>query len=86
MDKRKVELRDYTIAKHFLCALINGDYTGLSDEEETRFNDWLDCVSEPGPHHWNAPSDCETDFRRCEILDLYADCVTVTQVIYRQQC
>ena len=68
---------DYTtnISTHFLCALVNADYSGMEDNEITQLesfmeaNNYADIISPD-------ESD-EIGFSRCEITNLYADCVSV---------
>lgn len=72
----KFEVYEYSIAAHYLPALINGDYTGMSDTEEKEFTDWLESTDRRITH-W----DCDTDnagFARCEVSGLMADCVIVS--------
>lgn len=36
-----IEIIIYRLPAYWACALINGDYTGLSDEEEKEINNFL---------------------------------------------
>ena len=36
-----IEIIIYRLPVYWACALINGDYTGLSDEEEKEINNFL---------------------------------------------
>lgn len=36
-----IEVIRYRLPAYWACALINGDYTGLSDEEEMEINNFL---------------------------------------------
>lgn len=64
----------YTIGSHFLSALINGDETGLSDEEIAELAEFLETLPPNG--HWDC-SDTETHFARCEITGMRGDCSDV---------
>jgi len=76
---------DYTISGHFLSALINGDYSGLEDDEETALKIFTDNVySEHGLGFWDTNPSEPRDFMRCEVVDLLADCVTVTYYTERK--
>ena len=66
----------YNICTHYASAIINGDESGLSDEELEGLNDFLDSL-EHGPGHWDV-SDEEPDFSRDEVSGLMGDCVTFT--------
>ena len=72
----------YTIADHYLSALINADYSGLSDDEEIELNDFI--KSMPKHFHGKAkmyPSfdiqDEEGSFDIDEVSGLHANCYTV---------
>lgn len=63
---------EYRISQHFVAAIVNGDHSGLDDDEEQKLNDFYGAL----------PTDCgtwefedEASFMRCDILDLHADCV-----------
>lgn len=70
----KFEQYQYRISSHYLPALINGDESGMSDEESEMLNAFY--ASLPGYGHW----DCEDDssFAECEVSGLYADTVVCT--------
>jgi hypothetical protein len=47
---------EYTLPEHWACALINGDYSGLDDEESELVDLWLESTSEErGEGHWEIP-------------------------------
>lgn len=66
----------YDICGHYLPAIINGDYSGLSDAEEAEVNHWLDTLpAEAAYGHWDISDECP-DFRRDDVSGLMGDCVT----------
>lgn len=67
--------RTYIIADVYLPALINGDSTGLTDEDDQALDLFLDAVGCSG--HWSYAEEGE-GFARCEVTGLYADCCEVT--------
>lgn len=71
-------IEEATIAECFVCAIEYCDYSGLSDEEESQLNDWLEnypcCMFEYGE---------SSEFARCEITGLMAACINVK--IYKYQ-
>ena len=72
----------YTIATHFLSALINSDCSGLTDEDERQLNVFLDNLPDDAVNSthssWDYGAPFEgTDFARCDVCDLHADCMTV---------
>ena len=62
---------DYHIASHYLSALINGDESGLSDDESADLQAFVESL--PGPGHW----DCDDDehFARCEVSGMMSSVV-----------
>lgn len=64
----------YTIASHFVPALINGDVTGLDANDEHKLDVFV--ANLPGwQGHWEIRDDA--GFARCEVTDLHAECVHV---------
>ena len=74
---------NYTIADHWLSPLINGDYTGLEDDEVKTLDAFLNNL--PKHYHyktlmhgiWDVVSE-EGHFARDEISDLHANCFDCT--------
>lgn len=76
---------DYTMSEHFLSALINGDYSGLEDDDETALKIFTDnAFSTHGLGFWDTNPDNQPDFTRCEVTDLLANCFTVTYLTKRK--
>jgi hypothetical protein len=73
------EPEEHTIASHFLSALINGDNSGLDDQDDASFDAWLQSAQSERSGHWSYPDEEEFDnFHHCEITCLFSDCTTVT--------
>jgi hypothetical protein len=69
---------EYTIGSHFLSALINSDCSGLTDEDERLLDDFLANLPPAAVGgSWDV-QEGETEFARCEVTDLYSDCMTVS--------
>jgi hypothetical protein len=66
----KFDYYTYHISGSYLSALINGDYSGLSDEETANIYRFLDNLPVRG--HFDVIEDSE-NFRNCEICNLYAE-------------
>ena len=67
----KIDTHDYKIAGHWMSALFNSDYSGLTDEESTQ----LDIFIAGLPSNrigWNIAEDEEGHFALDEISGLYA--------------
>ena len=70
---------DYTIAGCLLPALINDDYSGLDDNEHSALEALTDkAYSDHGLGFWDMSPNESPAFKRCEALDLMADCYSVT--------
>ena len=68
----------YIVGAHFLSALVNGDYSGLSEEETTLLDTWYrDNNMERSV--WDFTPFEEVDFGRCEITGLMGDTVEIHQ-------
>ena len=68
----KFDFYTFTISQHFSSALINGDYSGLTDNEVKDLDLFMD----------NLPIsfidfDCESEpfFAKCEICGLFSECL-----------
>jgi len=75
----KVKKYTYTIADHFLPAIVNGDITGLEDNEEALLNGFLDSIYRENSHF--ATSSEESNFARCEVTGLHSNCVELEQIV-----
>lgn len=59
---RKWDHYEFKISGHYLPALINGDTSGMDDDDERMFNRWLECMHgkarDAGWHvgHWDCDS------------------------------
>ena len=66
---------EYVVASHYLSALINGDYSGLDDDECGHVDDFNNQVTDQGEFsHYDTEGE-QIDFAECEISGLMADCV-----------
>jgi len=65
----------YEISGHYASAIINGDYSGLSNQEETALT--LFMANLPVNNgHFDVMED-ESNFARCEVSGLHDDCLIV---------
>ncbi len=70
---------DYTIADHWSPALINGDYSGLDDDEIQALENFMsDLPSAWG--HWDIPDDYP-DFRVDDVTGYFANCVSAVYLV-----
>jgi hypothetical protein len=77
----------FQIGSHFLTALINEDSSGLSDEEEVSFDEWvygaLELVLNTQTFHWDC--DNESYFGRDDVSGLMGDVVGVRLVFKKEK-
>ena len=73
------ETYTYTIGAHFLPALINGDETGLTLEEQNLLSGFD--ANLPGAGHWSCGDADEFNFARCDITDLMSACVVCQYLV-----
>ena len=86
----KWDYYNYKIAEHFISALINGDMSGLEDDEQTQFERWEE-QARANAHgegwtsgHWTDVADSGEDWGRCDVSGLFAMRCTVRLMIYKQ--
>ena len=65
---------EYSIASHFLPALINNDLSGLESQDEADFKSWLENTPDT-IEFWDCGDNVE--FSHCEVTGLHSDCVIV---------
>ena len=86
--QRSTELT-FTVASHYLSALINFDYSGLETKEMQMVEDFYNDIHSQTPDgfEWGhlSVSDDQPEFDTCEICDLLADCVQVTAIYWNKQ-
>ena len=70
----KFETYSFSVGDYFTPAIINGDCSGLEEDEAELLDTFLSYVEEAhGPGHWSC-NDEERDFERCDVTWLYSDC------------
>jgi hypothetical protein len=80
---------EFKISGHYLPALINGDYSGLEDEEIRELHDWMHgarvCAMDSGftVGHWSHDECGDDDWGRCEVSGLFAMRETVRLMVYK---
>ena len=73
---------EYTVATHFSSAIFNDDRSGLDDEEERLLDDFIANLPPAAvTGTWQVQENTD-DFDRCEVTDLYSDCVTLSLWFY----
>ena len=63
------------IAREYALAIVNADCSELADYEEAELNRFLQRFVYAYGYHITLGDDMDTDFRRCEVSSLMADCV-----------
>ena len=74
---------DFAIAGHFLPALINGDYTGLDDNEAKQVDQFIDQWQHLSGTFTVLPTG--TDFDICEISAKYSEVHDVRLYFYNDK-
>lgn len=82
---KSIETEEYTIGSHFLPALINGDITGLDDEDEELLAAFTFEAVGFRDGHWSVPEDAEPEFAMCEITGFMSECQTIEYVTIKEQ-
>jgi hypothetical protein len=72
----KFNQTSYTVGSYFLSAMINGDYSGLNDQETRDLNDWLQRNNCYGAGHWSTTDETD-EYGRCDITGLRGSVETV---------
>lgn len=81
---------EYKIAKYYLPALINDDVSGMDEPEidaltTFELSAYLTAVDDGFTvGHWDADSDDDTNFARCDVSNLYADVTTVRLMVWKE--
>lgn len=73
---------EYRMAGHFVSALINGDFSGLDNDEVNLLDDWHDLTRMNSFSNAFEVVDEEASFSVCEVCDLFAECYRVRQHFY----
>ena len=78
---------DYTIAGHYLPALINGDESGLEERESRMLQTFIDSLPEQAKAgHWSYDNDENgEDLTICDVCGLYAGCYNVRLMFKKKQ-
>lgn len=76
---KNFDTTEFAIGSHYLSALINDDYSGLTDEESEELDSFYSLELHQGNAggHWSHDSDGESYFTVCDISGMRGDCVTV---------
>ena len=78
---------EYNIGTHYLSALINGDLSGLADEEAAALEDFefqARCDAPAGFQfgHFSCPNGEPDDFKMCEVSGLMAQTIPVAAIYW----
>jgi len=78
---------EYHISAHYLSALINGDYSGLTDKEEFQLEEFeyqVQCDAPTGFEfgHFDVPADYVEHFGLCEICEMQSQIIPVIAIYW----
>ena len=87
---KRSESIEYNIGTHYLSALIDGDITGLADEEAAALEDFeyqakLDAPAGFEFGHFSVPDAEPDEFRMCEVSGLMAQTQPVEAVYWQKE-
>ena len=71
----KFNYYQYEISAHFASAIINEDYSGLTDSEVKELDLFMDNLPVDNGHFDIVDYDGEGFFSRCEISGLHSECL-----------
>lgn len=81
-----IDTIEYTVCQHFLPAIVNGDESGLEQEDCDALAAWLEAEDLDLQYgHFSTDSDEEASFATCDITGLQGDTVTLTWVIMKEK-
>jgi len=67
---------EFDISEHLISALINGDYSGLDNDEEKLLSDFVSQYSDYKNATWDVESE-EGHFIDCDVTGLFSNCFDV---------
>jgi hypothetical protein len=71
----KFDYYTFNIGSHYLSAIINGDYSGLNDQDEADLDRFMDTLPVKNGHFDLINYDGETFFSECDVSGLFDDCI-----------
>lgn len=81
---------EYRIAEHYLSAMVNGDYSGMTDDEISDYRKFekeaFETAREGGftVAHWAPVDDSGEDWGMCDVTGLLAMRCTVRLMVYKE--
>lgn len=75
MQEKTWQTIEYQISQHFACVLEYGDYSGITEEEEKEFNEFLE-NEQIGIGHWSI-EDMSENYGTCEVTGLLSSLMVV---------
>lgn len=86
------QIEQYAVLDFFIPALINGDYSGMSEDEVFEIESWLECVTDSfkddDGQKWifDHIGDCESaGFEICKVTGGIGDCHMIDLVFRRAE-
>lgn len=81
-----IDFYEYTIASHFVSVIENDDWSGLSDQDDKDLKEFLAGLEKLDHQitHFDYKDTENTNFTKCDICGLGADCVTALAITDQQ--
>lgn len=80
----------FTIEHSLIVAIVNGDSSGISDEEDEALDKFIEKIQEKTTreHGLNAfaaivKPESDTEFARCDVTGYQGNCYDVTALVYQ---
>lgn len=71
----------YQVEEYYLPAIINGDYSGLSDTEGGVLDNWIEAETQGmGSYHWECVPEHGSEFTDCDVTGLKSKCVELNLI------
>jgi hypothetical protein len=84
LEKNNIDYYEYSIAGHFITALEYNDLTGLNNQDLKDFESFIERLPLNINHFEYLDLD-NTNFKKCEICNLYANCITALGIIIEKK-
>ena len=82
LSKNRFTTYEFTVPDYYLCALILGDYSGLSDDEESEIQAFIDDVVKKYGYANFVYNECDSYFsHKNDINGLAGDVTTISLMI-----
>lgn len=90
MNVNHIDEYHFTMERSLVIAIVNGDSSGISDEEDEAIDDFIEklrmkAIREHGLSAFAAivKPDNDTEFARCDVTGYQGNCYDMTALVYQ---